>query len=122
MPLRVLWGVRLTNSGVPHRFPVASPAPNRSQSCSSPARSPLSAVLAVRSIFTHLQKQYVADVREADGGFVAECLTEPIFTQADNWEELRAQVQDAVRSYFYDRPVPQRIRLHLVRDELLATG
>jgi hypothetical protein len=60
--------------------------------------------------------------QEADGGFVAERLTEPIFAEADSWVELRAQVQDAVRAYFFDRPVPQRIRLHLVRDELLATG
>jgi len=61
-------------------------------------------------------------MQEADGGFVAECLTEPIFAQADDWAELRAQVKDAVRGYFFDRPEPQRIRLHLVRDELLATG
>ena len=26
-----------------------------------------------------------------DGGFVAECLTEAIFTQADTWEELRSK-------------------------------
>jgi len=61
-------------------------------------------------------------LQEGDGGFVAECLTEPIFAQADTWGELRTQVQDAVRGYFYDQPAPQRIRLHLVRDELLATG
>lgn len=60
--------------------------------------------------------------QEDDGGFVAECLTEPIFAEADDWGELRTQVQDAVRGYFFDRTLPQRIRLHLVRDELLATG
>ena len=60
--------------------------------------------------------------QDTDGGFVAECLTEPIFTEADTWNELRLQVQDAVRGYFFDRPVPHQIRLHLVRDELLAAG
>lgn len=60
--------------------------------------------------------------QEADGGFVAECLSEPIVTQADTWEELREQVRDAVRGYFFDGTVPEKIRLHLVRDELLATG
>jgi len=60
--------------------------------------------------------------QEADGGFVAECLTEPIFTEADTWNELRLQVQDAVRGYYFDQPAPPRIRLHLVRDELLAVG
>jgi len=60
--------------------------------------------------------------QEADGGFVAECLTESIFTQADTWEQLREEVRDAVAGYYFDRPKPERIRLHLVRDELLAAG
>lgn len=58
--------------------------------------------------------------QEADGGFVAECLTEPIFTQADTWDELRDQVKDAVEGYFFDRSKPQHIRLHLIRDEILT--
>ena len=33
--------------------------------------------------------------QEADGGYLAECLTENIFTQADPWEELRANVVDS---------------------------
>ena len=60
--------------------------------------------------------------QEADGGFVAECLTESIFTQADTWDELRKNVQDAVNGFFFDRPKPGNIRLHLVRDEVLAAG
>jgi len=31
-------------------------------------------------------------VQESDGGFVAECLTEPIVTQADDWVALREAV------------------------------
>ena len=58
--------------------------------------------------------------QEQDGGFCAECLTENIFTQADSWEELRHNVQEAVKAYFFDQPAPQRIRLHLVRDEVVA--
>jgi hypothetical protein len=34
--------------------------------------------------------------QEADGGFVAEVLSEDIFTQADSWEQLRANVREAV--------------------------
>jgi hypothetical protein len=60
--------------------------------------------------------------QEADGGFVAECLTEPIYTQAASWDALRAMVLDAVKGHFFDRPLPARVRLHLVRDELLATA
>ena len=60
--------------------------------------------------------------QDADGGFVAECLTETIVTQADTWERLRVEVHDAVRGHYFDAPMPARIRLHLVRDEVLATA
>ncbi|HEY1755604.1 MAG TPA: hypothetical protein VGG72_09435 [Bryobacteraceae bacterium] len=59
--------------------------------------------------------------QEADGGYCAECLTVEIFTQGDSWDELRKNVREAVRGYFFDGPVPDSIRLHLVRDEMLAT-
>ena len=58
--------------------------------------------------------------QEADGGFVAECLGESIFTQADSWGELRKNVQEAISAYYFDRPRPSVVRLHLVRDEVLA--
>lgn len=58
--------------------------------------------------------------QEADGGFVAESLGEGVITQADTWEELRVNVREAVTAYFFDRPAPKRLRLHLVRDEVIA--
>lgn len=58
--------------------------------------------------------------QENDGGFVAECLSHDIFTQADSWADLRSNVQEAVKAFFYDQPMPAQIRLHLVRDEVLA--
>ena len=58
--------------------------------------------------------------QEADDGFVAECLSHDIFTQGDNWALLRKNVQEAVSAYFFDQTRPARVRLHLVRDELLA--
>ena len=60
--------------------------------------------------------------QEADGGFCAECLTESIFTQGDTWDELRTNVKEAVEAFYFDRPKPAGIRLHLVRDEVLAVG
>ncbi len=60
--------------------------------------------------------------QEADGGFCAECLTENIFTQGDTWEELRANVKEAVSLYFFDGPKPRAVRLRMVRDEVLALG
>jgi predicted RNase H-like HicB family nuclease len=58
--------------------------------------------------------------QEADGGYVAEALSESIVTQGDSWDELRANVREAVGAFYFDRPAPDRLRLHLVRDEVLA--
>lgn len=60
--------------------------------------------------------------QEADGGFCAECQTESIFTQGDTWDKLRANVKEAVEAFYFDGPKPGGIRLHLVRDEMLALG
>jgi hypothetical protein len=63
--------------------------------------------------------ELVFDVTEdADGGYVAECLSENIVTQGDSWNELRANVKAAVEAFFFNGHKPQAIRLHLVRDEV----
>jgi hypothetical protein len=61
-------------------------------------------------------------VQEPDGGYCAECLTESIFTEADTWDELRRNVLEATAAFFFDRQPPARIRLHLVRDEILSVA
>ena len=58
--------------------------------------------------------------QEQDGGFVAECLNEDIVTQADSWDELLKNVREAVGAFFFDSVPPARVRLHLVRDEVLT--
>lgn len=60
--------------------------------------------------------------QEADGGYVAECLGYDIVTEASDWESLRANVAEAVSAYFFDEPKPSSVRLHLVRDEVLAVA
>ncbi len=60
---------------------------------------------------------------EADGGYVATALGHSIVTQGDTLEELRAMVKDAVHCHFGDGvpgTMPKIIRLHFVRDEVLA--
>ena len=47
---------------------------------------------------------------EADGGYCAECLTEGIFTQGDSWDGLRANVAEAVKAFYFDRPKPSAVR------------
>ena len=59
--------------------------------------------------------------QEGDGGFVAECLTESIFTQADDCDSLRKNIREAVAAFYFDQAQrPSRVRFHLVRDEVLA--
>jgi predicted RNase H-like HicB family nuclease len=58
---------------------------------------------------------------EVDGGYTAHALGYGIHTQGDTVEELRAMVKDAVRCYFDETmEAPKIIRLHFVRDEVLA--
>ena len=56
----------------------------------------------------------------AEGGFTARALGESIFTEADTLAALRQQIRDAVNCHFDDRNAPKVIRLHFVRDEVLA--
>ena len=58
--------------------------------------------------------------QDGGGGFVAEALCESIFTRADTWTELRANAREAVTAFYFDRPAPVRVRLHQMRDEMLA--
>jgi hypothetical protein len=74
----------------------------------------------VRPSFESMNELIFEVTQEGDGGFVAEALGESIFTQADTWDELRANVREAVTAFYFDRPAPGRVRLHLVRDEVLA--
>lgn len=57
---------------------------------------------------------------DPEGGFTARALGESIFTQADSMEELREEIRDAVRCHFGENDGPSVIRLHYVRDEVLA--
>lgn len=60
--------------------------------------------------------------QEEDGGYVAECLTESIVTEGDNWTDLKAAVSEAVQGFFFDDPKRAKctIRFHLIRDEVFA--
>jgi len=52
-------------------------------------------------------KEIVFEVaQEADGGYTAEALGESIFTQADTWDELRANVKEAVQAFYFDSVPP----------------
>lgn len=59
---------------------------------------------------------------DPDGGYTARALGESIFTQADDIKALREMVCDAVHYHFPDeQSCPKIIRLHIVRDEVIAS-
>jgi len=55
-----------------------------------------------------------------EGGYEARALGHSIFTQAESVQALRDAVRDAVVCHFEETDRPRVIRLHLVRDELIA--
>ena len=58
---------------------------------------------------------------DPDGGFTARAIGLSIFVEAESIEELRRQIRDAVACHFdKSENRPQSIRLHFVRDEVMA--
>lgn len=55
-----------------------------------------------------------------EGGLVARALGHSIHTDADSYDELRNEVRDAVQCHFDAGERPTLIRLHYVKDEVLA--
>ena len=55
-----------------------------------------------------------------EGGFTARALGQSIFTEAVGLEQLHEQVRDAVRCHFEEGESPKLMRLHFVREEVLA--
>jgi len=56
----------------------------------------------------------------AEGGFTARAPGQAIFTEADDLPGLREQIRDAVRCHFDEGQEPSIIRLHFVREEVMA--
>ena len=65
--------------------------------------------------------ELIFEVRDAEeGGYCARALGHAIFTQAETWEELRANVLEATSLHFEDGAVhPRLVQLHYVEDELI---
>jgi hypothetical protein len=55
-----------------------------------------------------------------EGGYEARALNYSIFTEADTFEELKEMVLDAVSCHFPQKNRPRLIRLHQVKEELIA--
>ena len=60
-------------------------------------------------------------VEEApEGGYIAKSLGYSIYTEADNWEELKIAINDAVTCHFDKTEKPRIVRLHFLKEEVIA--
>lgn len=58
---------------------------------------------------------------DVDGGWVAAAPGLSITTQAETIDELKTMIRDALRCHFDDESdIPALIRLHFVREEVIA--
>lgn len=65
--------------------------------------------------------EVVFEVTEAvEGGYDARALGYSIFTQGKDWDDLKSMARDAVLCHFGEEDAPGVVRLHLVKDEVIA--
>lgn len=55
-----------------------------------------------------------------DGGYEANAVGHYIFTQCDEYDDLSEVLSDAVKCHFDEDEMPTLIRIHLVKDEVIA--
>jgi len=60
-------------------------------------------------------------VEEAlEGGYTAKALGESIFTEGDTMEEIKGNIRETVECHFDEVNKPKLIRLHLIKEEVIA--
>lgn len=73
-----------------------------------------------RAILTTVSELIFLVEEAPEGGYTARALGASLFTEADDLPSLRARVRDAVRCHFEEGQAPRVIRLHFVREDVLA--
>ena len=54
-----------------------------------------------------------------EGGYEASAVDHNIFTQGEDWEDLKFMLRDAVLCHFDDHEMPSAIRIHIVQSETI---
>jgi hypothetical protein len=68
-------------------------------------------------------RELIFDVSiDEDGRWLAVGRGESIFTDGADWDDLKANVHEVVEAFYFDMPKPEVVRLHMVRDEILAAA
>ena len=55
-----------------------------------------------------------------EGGYTAKSLGYSIFTEGETLDELKENIKDAIKCHFDPKEIPHIVRLHMVKDEVIA--
>ena len=55
-----------------------------------------------------------------EGGYTAKAIGQAIFTEADTLEEIKKNIKEAVECHFEEDNKTKLIRLHMIKEEVIA--
>lgn len=68
-----------------------------------------------------MDKEIIFLIEEAqEGGYIARALGHSIFTESDTLEDIREKIKDAVRCHFDEGQTPRIVRMHFIKEEVVA--
>ena len=68
-----------------------------------------------------MQNEIMFIIEESlEGGYEAKALGHSIFTEAENLDELKYNIKEAVACHFESSEMPKVIRLHYIKEEIMA--
>ena len=67
--------------------------------------------------------ELIFDVELDEGGrLLAVGRGDSIFTDGADWDDLKRNINEVVQAFYFDKPKPSTVRLHMVRDEVLLSA
>ncbi|MEA1962488.1 MAG: 2-oxoisovalerate dehydrogenase [Bacillota bacterium] len=68
-----------------------------------------------------MEKELIFLVEEApEGGYIARALGHSIFTESETLDGIREEIKKAVRCHFEEEHLPRLVRLHFIKEEVVA--
>ena len=68
-----------------------------------------------------MNKEIIFLIEESiEGGYEARAIGQSIFTEGETYEEIKMNIKDAIKCHFEEDNMPGIVRLHLVKDEVMA--
>ena len=68
-----------------------------------------------------MMSEIIFQIQESpEGGYESRALGFSIFTEGETYDEIKTNIIDAVKCHFEDKDVPKIVRLHFIKDEVIA--